>query len=174
MTKSVMNSSTFLALSLALAWCSAIAWSDWQSRRIPNSLVAAGLTVAVLGLVFQGQTLLGASPLQSIAGAIAGLLLMLPLYATRVMAGGDVKLFAAIGALFGFWGLLPVWLISSLFAGAHALVWLSLQRLLPQYVATPAIGAFGRLPYGVHLAGGIACVALQPDLVTALTPTGWG
>lgn len=167
-----MNS-LLLAL-LVLVWCVAIAWSDWQSRRIPNSLVAAGLIVAVLGLVFQGQTLLGASPLHSLAGAVAGLLLMLPLYATRVMAAGDVKLFAAIGALFGFWGLLPVWLISSLFAGAHALVWITLQRLLPQYVATPVIGAFGRLPYGVHLAGGIACVALQPDLVTALTPPGWG
>lgn len=165
---------TNILLPLVLVWCAAIAWSDWQRRRIPNFLVAAGLTVAVQGLVFQGQTLFGASPLLSLAGAAAGLSLMLPLYATRVMAAGDVKLFAAIGALFGFWGLLPVWLISSLFAGAHALVWISLQRLLPQYVATPVIGAFGRLPYGVHLAGGIACVALQPDLVTALTPPGWG
>lgn len=159
---------------LVFMWCAAIAWSDWQSRRIPNSLVAAGLTVAVLGLVFQGQTLFGVSPLLSLTGAIAGLLLMLPLYATRVMAGGDVKLFAAIGTLFGFWGLLPVWLVSSLFAGAHALIWISVQRLLPQYVATPALGAFGRLPYGVHLAAGIVCVALQPDLTLALTPAGWG
>ncbi|MES3009471.1 MAG: prepilin peptidase [Pseudomonadota bacterium] len=161
-------------IMLVFTWCVAIAWSDWQSRRIPNSLVAAGLTVAVLGLVFQGQTLFGSSPLLSLTGAAGGLLLMLPLYATRVMAAGDVKLFAAIGALFGFWGLLPVWLISSLFAGAHALVWITMQRLLPQYAATPALGVFGRLPYGVHLAGGIACVALQPDLVTALTPPGWG
>lgn len=157
---------------LVFVWCVAIAWSDWQARRIPNSLVAAGLVVAVLGLVFQGQTLFGAPLLLSLAGAAVGLLLMLPLYATRVMAAGDVKLFAAIGALFGFWGLLPVWLISSLFAGAHALVWITLQRLFPQYVATPVLGAFGRLPYGVHLAGGIACVALQPDLITALTPPG--
>jgi prepilin peptidase CpaA len=164
---------TTLATILVLLWCVAIAWSDWQRRRIPNSLVVAGLTVAVLGLVFQGQTLLGASPALSLAGAVAGLLLMLPLYATRVMAAGDVKLFAAIGAMFGFWGLLPVWLISSLFAGAHALVWITAQRLLPQYVATPALGAFGRLPYGAHLAGGIVYVALNPDLIAALTPTGW-
>ena len=163
-----------LLILIVLGWCIAIAWSDWQRRRIPNSLVAAGLTVAVLGLIFQGQTLFGASPLLSLAGAVAGLLLMLPLYVTRVMAAGDVKLFAAIGALFGFWGLLPVWLISSLLAGAHALAWITLQRLLPQHVATPMFGAFGRLPYGVHLAGGIAFVALQPDLVTALTPPDWG
>lgn len=162
-----------LLILLTLVWCVAIAWSDWQSRRIPNSLVAVGFVVAVLGLVFQGHTLFGVTPLLSLAGAVGGLLLMLPLYATRVMAAGDVKLFAAIGALFGFWGLLPVWLVSSLFAGAHALVWITLQRLLPQHVATPMLGAFGRLPYGVHLAGGIACVALQPGLITALTPPGW-
>lgn len=165
---------TYLLIPLVSVWCTAIAWSDWQSRRIPNSLVAAGLIVAVLSLVFQGQTLLGASPLQSLAGAVVGLLLMLPLYATRVMAAGDVKLFAAIGALFGFWGLLPVWLISSLFSGAHALIWITLQRLLPQYATTNVVGAFGRLPYGVHLAGGVLCVALQPGLVTTLTPPGWG
>ena len=62
-----------LATILVLIWCAAIVWSDWQSRRIPNSLVLAGLTVAVLGLVFQGHTLFGASPLLSFAGAVAGL-----------------------------------------------------------------------------------------------------
>lgn len=162
-----------LATPLVLIWCVAIAWSDWQSRRIPNSLVAAGFAVALLGLVIQGHTLFGVTPLLSLAGAVGGLLLMLPMYATRVMAAGDVKLFAAIGALFGVWSLLPIWLVSSLLAGAHALVWITVQRLLPQYAETPLLGAFGRLPYGVHLAGGVACIALQPALITALTPPGW-
>ena len=106
-----------LLIPFVLLWCAAIAWSDWQLRRIPNSLVAAGFTVALLGLVFQGQTLFGIGPSQSLFGAAIGLLVFLPLYMLKIMGAGDVKLFAAIGALCGPWGLLPVWLIASLLAG---------------------------------------------------------
>ncbi len=160
----------FPALLLVLIWCAAITWFDWNRRRIPNSLVSAGLCVAVLSLVFQGQTPLGAGPWLSLVGAGAGLLVMLPMYALRVMAAGDVKLFAAVGALFGVWALLPVWLIASLLAGLHAALWLSARHLLPQYAASPRLGAFRQLPYGIHLAAGIACVALCPGIVSALTP----
>ena len=158
------------ALLFVLIWCASVTWSDWTRRRIPNSLVAAGLGVAALGLVFQGQTLLGAPPVLSLAGALAGLLAMLPLYLSRTMAAGDVKLFAAIGALAGFWALLPVWLVASVLAGLHAVLLLSAKRLTPQYSATPALGAFARLPYGLHLAIGMACVAIRPDLVAIFTP----
>lgn len=158
------------ALLFLLIWCAVVTWSDWTRRRIPNSLVVAGTVVAVLGLVFQGQTLLGATPALSLTGALAGLLAMLPFYLSRTMAAGDVKLFAAIGALGGFWALLPVWLLASVLGGLHALILLSARRLIPQYTATPAMGAFARLPYGVHLAIGTACVAIRPDLVAAFTP----
>jgi len=157
-----------LLIPFVLLWCAAIAWSDWQLRRIPNSLVAAGFTVALLGLVFQGQTLFGIGPSQSLFGAAIGLLVFLPLYMLKIMGAGDVKLFAAIGALCGPWGLLPVWLIASLLAGAHAFAWISAKRFIPHLSTVPVVGAFGRLPYGAHLAVGVACITLQPELMTGL------
>lgn len=162
--------SNFPVLLVVVVWCAAIVWFDWTRRRIPNFLVAAGLCIALLGLVFQGQTPFGAKPMVSLAGAAAGLVVMLPMYALRVMAAGDVKLFAAIGALFGFWALLPVWLVASLLAGGHAVLCVTTRRLVPQHTVTPALDAFSRLPYGVHLAAGIAVVAIQPSLVMAFTP----
>lgn len=158
------------ALLFVLSWCATVTWSDWTRRRIPNYLVAAGLGVAVLCLVFQGQTPLGATPVQSLVGALVALLTMLPLYLSRTMAAGDVKLFAAIGALAGFWALLPVWLVASVLAALHAVLLLSARRLIHQFAVTPAMGAFDRLPYGVHLAIGMACVAIRPGLVAAFTP----
>lgn len=161
-----MNAS--LLLVSVFIWCALIAISDWRSRRIPNSLVAAGLVAAVAGLVLQGQTPFGATPLQSALGFGIGLLAFLPLYARNIMAAGDVKLFAAIGALFGMAGLIPVWLIASVLAGAHALLWPGIRAFAPPETMSPNAGVFERLPFGLHLAVGIVCVVLQPPWVVRL------
>lgn len=161
-----------LLIPVVLIWCVAVAWSDWRRRRIPNALLAAGLTSALLGLWFQGQTLFGVGPLSCLAGVLAGLLLMLPLHALGILGAGDVKLFAVIGALVGPSGLVVVWLVASLLAGLHAWLWLTAQRLMPHRVLVPAAGAFGRLPYGLHLAAGVAWIALQPGWTTRLSAFG--
>lgn len=160
--------SSFL-LPLLFVWCGLIAWSDWSQRRIPNALIAAGFAFALLGLAFLGQTPFGATPLHSMLGAFAGLLSFIPLYIAKIMGAGDVKLFAAIGAMLGVWALFPVWLIASLLAGLHALIWASSVRLMPRLAAAPGAGVFGRLPYGAHLAMAVICVVLKPTLVGELS-----
>lgn len=153
---------------LLIVWCGLIAWSDWSQRRIPNTLLAAGFAVALLGLFLKGATPFGVNPLHSMLGAIAGLLVFLPLYAARIMGAGDVKLFSTAGVLLGVWALLPIWLIASLLAGLHALLWASSAYLVPQLFSSRS-GAMARLPYGAHLAAAIVCVALKPELITELS-----
>jgi len=152
-----------------LVWCACLAWSDIRSRRIPNALLLAGFAAALFGIAFRGQTPLGATPLQSITGALLGLVVLMPLYVARVMGAGDIKLLATIGALMGVWALLPVWLIASVVAGMHALIWVSSAHLMPQYVAARPSGSFGRLPFGAHLSLGIVIVAWRPNLMADLS-----
>lgn len=88
-----------LAGLLTAALLALATYTDLSSRKIPNWLtlggVAAGLALhAVASGSFAG--LLG-----SAAGLAAGFCLMLPPYALRAVGAGDVKLFAAIGALTG-------------------------------------------------------------------------
>ncbi len=70
---------------------------DLQARRIPNTLVSAGLigTIVVLPLL---QLLPIA---QAIAGGLLGLLLFLPFYAMGWMGAGDVKLLSLVGSVLG-------------------------------------------------------------------------
>src|SRR4051794_34327889 len=84
-----------LPMLLLLTWAAAV---DLRSRRIPNwltaSLVATGLT--------QSTLIFGAlSPIESLGGMLAGFALTFILFALGAMGGGDVKLFAGIGAWFG-------------------------------------------------------------------------
>lgn len=94
------------AVGACLVLVAVAALTDAISRRIPNVLTLGGL---VLGLVLHGA--LGwvdagaAGVLRGVAFALSGVAVcaLLPLigFAKREMGGGDVKLFAAIGALAG-------------------------------------------------------------------------
>jgi len=150
-------------------WCGLIAWSDWRARRIPNTLLVAGLAVAGLGLVFQGQTPFGIGPWASAMGLVLGLLALLPFHLARLMGAGDVKLFATAGALMGGWALWPIWLIASLLSAVHALVWAAWQRWVPGASQAAASGQQARLPYGLHLGLAMVAVALWPELTPRLS-----
>lgn len=119
-----MQAATALALLAFNALLIAAVFCDLRTRRIPNSLVLAGLA---LGLMFQtvapsggglfygtgaGAGSLG--PAQALLGAVTGLALFLPMYALRALGAGDVKLLAMAG----------VWL------GAAPLAWAALWTLL--------------------------------------------
>jgi prepilin peptidase CpaA len=80
---------------LLLAWAAAV---DVRSRRIPNwltaSLVATGVAQSMLSFG-------GLSPGGALGGMLAGFGLTFLLFALGAMGGGDVKLFAGIGAWVG-------------------------------------------------------------------------
>jgi len=64
----------------------------------------------------------------ALLGAGAGFCFLLLFYALGVMGAGDVKFAGALGLWVGLPALLPVWIIGSVLASLHAVLWLILQR----------------------------------------------
>lgn len=108
----------------AAAWCLfsaaivALAFIDWDTTLLPDDitlpLLWAGLIAAALGFTPLPLT-------QALWGAIAGYLsLWLIYHAFRLLTGkqgmgyGDFKLFAALGAWFGWQALVPIILMASI------------------------------------------------------------
>lgn len=110
-----------------MLWLLLIAVYDFQQRRVPNWLVLAGASLALAALVM-GAGPLGRNWTDALLGAGIGFGFLLLFYAFGLMGAGDVKFAGALGLWVGLWALLPVWVIGSLLAGLHAVLWLVLQR----------------------------------------------
>jgi prepilin peptidase CpaA len=118
-----MSPETFVLLAVAGA-TSAAAFIDLRTRRVPNAftlpLAGFGLLLAAAGW---GTVGIGAA----LGGWAVGLLLMLPGYLIGATGGGDVKLFAAVGAFLGP-GLMLHALIHTAIAGALLAVAVAASR----------------------------------------------
>jgi len=152
------------------------AGTDLISRRIPNALVAAGMTVSfMLHLFVPDAAGIGAWAL----GALTGFALFLPFYAMRGMAAGDVKLMAAVGAFAGPLLAFKIALAVFLIGGAWALIVIVLKGrgraalmnlamlVLPLLMRTAGMEtrrngmpqqSVGRLPYGIAIFLGSAAL----------------
>lgn len=73
--------------------------TDLTCRRIPNRIIAIGLTAALVVQVWLDGPLAGGA--HWLAGALTGFAVLLPFYLLRGMAAGDVKLLLTIGAWVG-------------------------------------------------------------------------
>jgi prepilin peptidase CpaA len=116
------------------------AWSDVRTRRIPNPVPLAGALLG-FGLHVWNSGLPGA--VTSLEGALLGLGFFIVFYFTGGMGAGDVKLFAAVGALVGPQALVLVFVLTGILGGiiaAATVIWRG------QWRAT--------LPYGAVIAGG--------------------
>lgn len=101
--------------------CTAVFFYDILFRRVPNQLIILALLVHAVDLIFTRSGIGDITPWQSLLGGVIGLLIFVPLYAMKAMGAGDAKFFALLGLLLGPKFLVPLWLISSLLAGIHAL-----------------------------------------------------
>ena len=149
--------------------------SDYRTRRIPNWLVVSG---ALYGVIY--NTVLPPTPHDNIlfplSGLALGLLLFLPLYLTRAMGAGDVKLLGMVGAFLGPGDTFYAALSTMIVGGALAILFVlargkalvmyrnlaSVFRLsaisvttgsMPNLQIAPQASA-GKLPYGVAIAIG--------------------
>jgi prepilin peptidase CpaA len=97
----------------------AISYMDVRYRRIPNKLV---LVTLLGGLSI--HTIFGGSHglIASLSGFGLAFVLMFSLHAFGTMGAGDVKLFAAIGALNGLSLVLPTLLIVAVTGGVFAII----------------------------------------------------
>lgn len=147
------------------------AWTDINSRRIPNWLVLAGL---VSGLLIQLLFSSGSVFMWG-AGLLVGFALFLPLYLLKVMGAGDVKLMAMVGSFVGPAAVVGVVLMTLIAGGILAVavaVWSgALRRTLTNtrfilldtmiktvhggasQVTAPPVSA-GNLPYAVAITAG--------------------
>ena len=144
---------------------------DWRTYRIPNWLTYGGMTFGLLYNAAAHGFMAGMLPAMS--GLGLGLVLLLPLYALRVMGAGDVKLMAMVGAFLGSPEILYAVLFTFVAAGIAALafaLWLrSFTRVvrnvggLMQSVAFAAMAghrpergmaSIGKMPYGISICVG--------------------
>jgi len=88
---------------------------DLRTRQIPNWLTGAGAIAGIVCGASMGWRGLG----MSLAGALVGFALMLPLHWMGAMGGGDVKLMAAFGALLGPVGIL----VAAVFGAIAGAMW---------------------------------------------------
>ena len=172
MAPSHIIASVVLLLPLAVA----VIYTDVRYRRIPNSLVvtalAGGLILNVYIGGFEGLT-------RSLAGGALAFVLMLVLHLVGGMGAGDVKLFAAVGAIVGLRLVLPTFFVVVLAGFALAVfemirtgvVRQTLRRVLSvfggaipvvqEYVPAAPAGRRRTIPYGVAIvAGGLASLFL--------------
>jgi len=143
---------------------------DWKTMRIPNWLTLSGVVYA-FGVHALNPVSVSASLLSALAGLAIGLVVVLPLYAVRVMGAGDVKLMAMAGAFLGgtavFKAVLFVFVVGGIAAVVFVMTHRAVARLATnlQQIAfgliTPGVGVLrlgsasvGKLPYGMSIAAG--------------------
>lgn len=178
-----------LATGALLALCALAVAADLRHRRIPNSLVLAGMA---LGLLFQAWAPAGAGLFvadggglglgNALFGGLVGLALLLPMYVLRALGAGDVKLLAMAGVWFGpasvawaaLWTLLAGGVLSLAVAACSGVlprVLGNLREMLMQVLVQaqlrrlPQVGdapqTTGRLPYAVAIGCGVGTELLR-------------
>ncbi len=119
-----MESSTLIMLALFLA-CAA--YMDIRYHLLPNWLNVAGVAAGMVNAwVHQGLP----SLLFSLGGLAAGFVAMLVLHLFKAVEAGDVKLFAALGAMTGIEFSLYSVMHSIVFAALYGIVILAVRKLL--------------------------------------------
>ena len=91
---------------------------DIRERRIPNLLTGS---MAAVGVALAAAGWSGVSVGASLAGMLAGLLLMLPGHALGATGAGDVKIMAAVGAVLGVHVIVNAFLFTALAGGVLAI-----------------------------------------------------
>lgn len=187
-----MANSAAVATTQLIALAALLLWavlSDLRQRRIPNALVLAGITIALVShfaaLAVVGRPLAGVVWWAPLTGLAAGFVLLLPLYLLRAMGAGDVKLLAMVGAFIGPGAVFSAFVCTLLAGGL-----LSLAFMLGRGVATqtlsnlrylladwgmragtgqglrlaPLAGTAARLPYALAISLGTTAALVWPQL----------
>jgi prepilin peptidase CpaA len=158
----------YQAVSVLLLLAFAV-YFDVRWRRIPNALTATAIIAGIVGNALSFGT---TGVLLSIAGFLVGGLLLLAPVALRWWGAGDLKLFAALGAIGGPAFILWAGLYSFVAGGLMALAVLLLRRQTAPVLAGIAVDLYTRqapraesgirLPYAVPIAVGTLIALVVP------------
>jgi len=138
-----MNYLSLTQAFFAIAVSGIAAWTDYKSGLIPNKLTLFAFSISLLlGLVGGGTSEL----LNVLASLFAVSLVPLVLFRMDAMGGGDVKLFAVLGALLGASAGLELTFVAFLLGALYGLfIWLKQGTLMAGLkgmvmIAVPVIG----------------------------------
>jgi prepilin peptidase CpaA len=169
-------SQTLVYIILLIPLAVVIAYYDVRYRRIPNAFVLAAFSGGVLM-----NAILGGLPgvFSSIAGCLLAFFLMFMFHIFGAMGAGDVKLFAAIGAVTGLHLVVPTFIVVVLTGGLLAVVSIiragilvtTMQRVLQIFAGmlpgwqmpkfTVPLDRKHTIPYGVAITmGSIISIAI--------------
>jgi leader peptidase (prepilin peptidase) / N-methyltransferase len=157
------------ATAAGLAWCAfsaallTLALIDWDTTLLPDDIT---LPLLWLGLVASALQWTPVPLTSALWGAVAGYLSLWLIYwgfklatGKEGMGYGDFKLFAALGAWFGWPLLIPIILLSSVIG---AVIGIAMKF-------TSGLREGGYIPFGPFLAGaGFAALLLGPDALRQL------
>src|SRR5215211_3772577 len=110
---------TIANATLLIPLAALITYYDVRYRRIPNPFVLSAL---VGGLIINTVARGGDGLLSGLGGCALAFALMFGLHLFGAMGAGDVKLFAAVGALFGIHLVPPIFLVVLVTGGCLALL----------------------------------------------------
>jgi prepilin peptidase CpaA len=112
-------SQTLVYIILLIPLAVVIAYYDVRYRRIPNAFVLAAFSGGVMMNAILGGL---QGVYSSIAGCLLAFFLMFMFHIFGAMGAGDVKLFAAIGAVTGLHLVVPTFIVVVLTGGLLAVV----------------------------------------------------
>ena len=169
-------SQTLVYIVLLIPLAVVIAYYDVRYRRIPNAFVLAAFSGGVLMNAILGGL---QGVYSSITGCALAFFLMFMLHIFGAMGAGDVKLFAAIGAVTGAQLVVPTFIVVVLTGGLLAVVSIiragilmtTMQRVLQIFVGmlpgwqmpkfTVPLDRKHTIPYGVAITmGSIISIAI--------------
>jgi prepilin peptidase CpaA len=129
---------------------------DIRHHLIPNWLTVSGI---LLGLLYHATSEGVEGLVFSISGLFIGLVLLLILYAFKAIGGGDVKLFAAYGAVAGTEFVLQSMIYTLFYACLIGIVVLVIQKKIFQRI----LWVFNTLFSFLIMRNWVVFQSLQPD-----------
>ena len=128
---------------LFIPLAAAIIYKDVRYRRIPNKLVFATLVTGLsLNALFGGMHGL----ISGVGGLALGFAMMFVLHLFGTMGAGDVKLFAAVGAIVGTSLVIPTLFVVALTGGVFAVCKMIYARRVGRTMVGVAQFFYGLLP----------------------------
>ena len=154
------------ATPMGAMWCGfsaaivALALIDWDTTLLPDDITLPLLWAGLIGAALRWT---GVPLTQALWGAVAGYVSLWLVYqGFKLLTGkegmgfGDFKLFAALGAWFGWQALVPIILMASVIG---AVVGIALKL-------TSGLREGGQIPFGPFLAGaGLTAMLFGPDSI---------
>jgi prepilin peptidase CpaA len=115
----LVKSSDVVVIATLVVGAAAAAAIDLRTRRVPNALTAP---LALSGVAYAAFGIGHLSVAAALAGSLIGLALMMPGHLFGATGAGDVKLFAAIGALLGPAPIVGAFMYTAVVGGIFAVV----------------------------------------------------